>query len=144
MNTAPEHLQSVLDFCVDFAKTMLERHGEFYPFGSLVDGEGRVVANAAWTGDEHPVGQDHYKFLLAALRQKLADGGAIAIAVAADVNIPDGYGAPRKDGIRVLLETHGFSCFVYYPYRLERKGLFRRRNIVELFQDFVVELESAL
>lgn len=137
-------LHAALDYCVDFAKTMLERRGEFYPFGSAIDLKGNVVAKGAWTGEEHPDRHDLYKLLLAALRREVLAGEAIGIAVAADVNIPESYQAPRKDAIRVQLETHGFNRFVYFPYQIQRKGLFRRTNNVELFKHFSVELTPAL
>jgi hypothetical protein len=92
---SPGQLQSALSYCMDFARTMLEDSGEFHPFGAKVDTSGQLVAvGGLIEGQEHPRGQEVYELLMGNLRSELADGRAIAIAVAANVNIPDEY-SPR-------------------------------------------------
>jgi hypothetical protein len=127
---------------MDFARTMLEDSGEFHPFGAKVDTAGQVVAvGGLIEGQEHPRGQEVYELLMGNLRSELADGRAIAIAVAVNVNIPDQYSPRHKDGLRVTLESTGYSRFIYVPYRLERAGLFNSKKKVELADPFSVELK---
>ena len=38
----------------------------------------------------------------------------------ANVDIPAAYAPPWPDGLRVKLETRGYSRFIYIPYRVER------------------------
>lgn len=127
---------------MDFARTMLERHGEFHPFGAKVAASGQVVAvGGLIEGQEHPRGQEVYELLMENLRAEVADGRAVAIAVAANVNIPDEYSPRYKDGLRVTLEASDYSRFVYLPYRLERAGLFTSKRKVEMTEPFSVELK---
>ncbi len=136
-----DHLHSALNYCVDFARLMLEKSGEFHPFGAIVNATGDVEARGAWTGEEFPKGQDVYELLMEGLRAELLDGRAIAIAVAADVNIPEQYAAPYRDGLRVALESPGYSRFVYMPYHLKRSSIFSSKKVVEFSESFSVELK---
>jgi hypothetical protein len=127
---------------MDFARVMLEDSGEFHPFGAKVGANGQVGAvGGLIEGEEHPRGQDVHELLMQNLRAELADGRAVAIAVAANVNIPDQYSPRHKDGLRVTLESTGYSRFIYVPYRLERAGLFNSKRKVKLAEPFSVELK---
>lgn len=87
---------------------MLEESGDFHPFGAKVDETGQVGAvGGLIEGEEYPEGQDLYEFLIRCLRAELADGRSVAIAVAANVNIPNQYSPRYKDGLRVTLESGG-------------------------------------
>jgi hypothetical protein len=141
MTASPEQLHAALTYCVDFAKTMLLDSGAFHPFGAFVDSAGKVVAVGAWTGEEQPKGSDVHEMLVMNLRVRVLDGSARAIAVAADVNIPAQYNAPQKDGLRVTLEAHGYSRFIYVPYQIKRGGVFGAKKSVEFSEPFSVELE---
>jgi hypothetical protein len=92
---------------------------------------------------EHPEGQEVYELLIKALRSDLCDGRAIAVAVAVDVNIPEQYTAPYRDGLRVTLEALEYSRLIYVPYRLVSQGLFRSKKTVEFSEPFAVEVKSA-
>ena len=142
MPASPEQLHAAFSYCMDFARHMLEDSGESHPFGAKVDESGQVGAvGGLIEGEEHPKGQDVYALLMQRLRAELADGRSVAIAVAANVNIPDQYSPRHKDGLRVTLESAGYSRFIYVPYRLKRAGLFDSKRKVELTQPFSVELE---
>ncbi len=143
MAATPEQLHLALAYCTDFAKTMLENSGEFHPFGAIVNVKGSVEARGVWTGEEHPSGQDGYTILIEALRKELLEGRAIAIAVAANVNIPEQYAAAHRDGLRVTLEANDYCRFIYLPYRLERRSLFRWRKTVAMSEPFAVELKHS-
>ncbi len=143
MAATPNRSHLALAYCTDFAKTMLEKYGEFHPFGAIVNSDGDVEAVSAWTGEEYPKGQDLYAFLIKALRQELMEGSAVAIAVAANVDIPEKYAAAHRDGVRVTLEAHDYYRFIYVPYRLERGSFFRRKKTVLLSEPFAVELKHS-
>ncbi len=144
VSASPEQLHLALSYCTDFARTMLEDSGEFHPFGAKVDSAGRLIAAGGLIkGNDHPRGQDVYQLLMENLHLELADGRAIAIAVAANVNIPNEYSPRHKDGLRVTLDAKGYSRFVYVPYRLERAGLFNSKRKVELAEPFSVALEPS-
>lgn len=139
-----EQLHAALIYCIDFSRTILEAHGEFHPFGAMVDSAGQVVAAAASTGEEHPNSQDLYKLLVEGLRDEIVKGRAIAIAVAVNVTIPEEYSPNHNDGVRVTLESAGHSRNVYVPYQMVSRGIFRKRQTAEFAEPFSVELKPAV
>lgn len=141
MKATPNQLKEAFDYCLDFAQTMLLNSGEFYPFGALTRPNGELAAVGGWTGEERPASKELFQFLGKSLRLEIAEGSAIALAVAADVNVPAEYEAPYRDAIRILLETSGYSRFIYVPYELRRQGIVTKKMSIELAESFSVELQ---
>ena len=141
MPATPEQLHAALTYCMDFARKMLEDAGEFFPFASFINPSGQVEAVGAWLGEEHPKVQDVYAFLSQSLQAKRKDGGAVGTALCVNVNIPKEYSPPLPDGLRVHLETAGYSRFVYVPYEVTKSGWLSRKTTVKFAQPFSVELD---
>jgi hypothetical protein len=53
---------------------MLAKHGEFYPFGSSMTTDGKIVAHGAYDGDENPPSQQLIDLLTHAFRQQAVAG----------------------------------------------------------------------
>src|ERR1043165_1905441 len=114
----PHKLEELLNYCLEFAKQMVERHGAFHPFGAVLVPGGTVTAVGADIGEEHPNGADVFRFLQSAMRSQFQKTEIVAAGIATDVNIPPQYHPPFPDGIRVLLECAGYSRYIYLPYRI--------------------------
>jgi len=142
MAASPEQLHSAFSYCLDFAKHMLEKCGEFLPFAAALTPSGEVKAIGAWTGEEHPAPAGLYQFLSSALRDEAASEKVIGSAVAVNVNIPAAYSPHWPDGIRIHLESNGYSRYVYVPYAITTSGLLRRKREVTLADPFAVEAGS--
>lgn len=143
MTATPEQLHAALTYCMDFARMMLDKSGEFYPFGATINPAGDVETKAAYTGDERPDPRELYQLLLQGLRADMSQGAAIALAAAVNVNIPKEYSTPYPDGVRVFLETAGYARLIYTPYKLKRAGLFGAKRVTEFADAFAVELPPA-
>jgi hypothetical protein len=118
----PHTLTALLVSVTDFAKLMIGKAGEFYPFGGFLAADGRVHQLAIHAGQEHPERQEVYRQVEDALRKVVTTGEASAIAVVADVNIPPAFQPAFPDGIRVLVEALGYSRFFYLPYSRPKQG----------------------
>ena len=59
----PHKLEELLNYCLAFAKQMVEAHGAFHPFGATLVPGGTVTAVGADIGEEHPKGADVFRFL---------------------------------------------------------------------------------
>lgn len=114
----PHKLEQVLNYCLGFAKQMIESHGAFHPFGAVIASAGTLTAVGAGVGEEHPHGADVFRFLQSAMHSQFQKGEIVAAGIATDVNIPSQYQPPFPDGIRVLLECVGYSRYIYVPYRI--------------------------
>jgi hypothetical protein len=144
MAASPEQLHEMLTYCIEFAKTMLNASGEFYPFGATLNSHGKVEAQGGWDGHEHPNPQDIYRLLGSAFIEGARDGTMHATALASNVNIPAEYSPPSPDGLRVHLETEGYSRFIYVPYLIQQRGFFKKTRHAEFFDPMAVEIPPAM
>lgn len=111
-----EELQKLFVFVVEFAQEMLQKSGEFYPFGATLAQDGKVVAEGGYEGDDQPDAQDVYVAVHKRFAVAGAEGRIRAAALVANVVIPDELEAPSRDAIRVHMEAQGFARFIYVPY----------------------------
>jgi hypothetical protein len=58
----PHKLEELLNYCVGFAKQMVEIHGAFHPFGAVIVSGGTLTAVGADVGGEHPHDADVFRF----------------------------------------------------------------------------------
>lgn len=140
MAASPEQLTALVTYCTDFARTMLERAGDFYPFGASISPDGTLGGVGGYNGQERPSPQEIYKLLAESLTASALAGNVSAAALAANVNIPAEYSPGSPDGLRVHLEADGFSRFIYVPYRITKQGLLRKKSVVEFGESFAVEI----
>lgn len=56
LSVDPHQLEKLLNYCVGFAQQMIQGHGEFHPFGAIIDSMGQHTAVGGYTGDELPLG----------------------------------------------------------------------------------------
>lgn len=114
---AQDDLDGLLDATLPFAQQMLDKNGEFFPFGASVSTNGDVAiasADPAVVG-EHPASTD----VLAALADGFRAGRdhLRAVALVSDVRLAD------SDAVRVELEhSDGHSLAVLLPYQKKRFG----------------------
>jgi hypothetical protein len=144
MVASPEQLHSTFSYCLDFAKHMLDKCGEFLPFAAALTPSGEVKAIGGWTGEEHPAPAELYQLLSSALRSEAVGEKIIGSAVAVNVNIPSAYSPHWPDGIRVHLECDGYSRYVYVPYAITTSGWLKRKRDVSLADPFAVEAGSEI
>ena len=144
MTTSPAKLHELLNYCIDFAKVMLNDSGEFYPFGAVLEGDGQVKAVGGYDGNERPKPQDIYRLLSEGFVASAREGTIAAAALAANVNIPAEYSPPVSDGLRVHLESLDYSRFIYVPYRVSKHGLFNKTLKVEFFEPIAVQIQPAI
>lgn len=140
MRATPEQLHEMLNYCMSFARTMLEDSGDFYPFAATLSPQGVVAAVGRHNCEERPVPSEIYKLLGEAFLSGAARHEHAGVALAANVNIPPEYSAPYRDGLRVHLESPGYSRFIYVPYAISMQGLIKKRRTVQFAEPFAVEL----
>jgi len=74
MGASPEQLHAMLQYCMNFARTMLEESGDFYPFGASLSRAGTVGAVAGYNGEERPKPQELYELLASAFANEARGG----------------------------------------------------------------------
>jgi hypothetical protein len=140
----PEELHALLKYCMEFSRVMLVDSGQFQPFGATVGKDGKVAAVAGDIGSEHPDSRERYPFLAGAFAEQARSGQIFAAALAANVNIPAEYPSRYRDGVRVQIESARYARYIYVPYRVQGRGLFRRERSVSFGEPFAVEIRPQI
>ena len=115
-----EKLFEMVERCVADAVRALERGTPLSPFAKLLASNGTVRDLTCGHADE----KSCYETLLKRLRGEVRMGDIDAVAVTARVTIPDHYGAPSPQGIRIHLEEKSqrhrklSAKLLYVPYEL--------------------------
>jgi hypothetical protein len=112
-------LEQLLSAAVPFAEQMLAKHGEFFPYGSSMNSNGKISAVAGYTGNEHPKSAEVIDLLRAGFRRDAEAGKIRACAVVYDIRtVPPGE-TEKTDAIAVELDHRGgMSIVVVYPYSI--------------------------
>jgi hypothetical protein len=121
--TPRDEMDDLLDHLVTFARQMLDKHGEFYPFGATISSAGELHAAAGASDYEHPDSVAVLGVLEAGFReQALRGGGDIrASALCADVVVGPQDGEPT-DAIQVAIEhIEAEPVIVRLPYKKRRR-----------------------
>jgi hypothetical protein len=114
-------LDALLDQLFPFAQQMLDKNGEFYPFGAAVTGAGEIKLAAGDMGSEHPDSQSVIDTLLAGFKQQAAAGEVRAVGICLDVRVLPPGSSDKSDAICARLEhENGETVQVYMPYRKAR------------------------
>jgi hypothetical protein len=113
---AQADLDGLLNTTLPFAQQMLDKNGEFIPFGASATINGRVAMAAADPGQgEHPRSSDVLATLIESFRSTRQELRAVALV--ADVRV-DG-----SDAVRVELEHRdGHAMALLLPYKQKRFG----------------------
>lgn len=108
---------------------MIEKHGEFFPFGATMSPTGEISLAAGYD-DRLGIGaQEIAKLTLDGFRAQSSEYKAVALCVDVRVDAPDGSG--KTDAIRVTLEERGGEAVnVFMPYR---KRMLRGITYGEIF-----------
>ena len=132
MSGAKAETEALLNELVHFAQELLIKHGEFYPFGAIMDLGGGIIPQSSYPGGEHPKSQEVIDLLREGMRAQAAAGDIKAAAIAYDVRLGAGNPAGMSDAIAVALDhREGESVIVAVPYRLQDGEL----EIGELFAE---------
>jgi hypothetical protein len=124
-------LDRLLNVALEFAQKMLKDRGEFYPFGSSMDLNGKITMDGATTGQEHPPSQELLDILSGSFAKRAEVGELRAAAICADVRVVPPGAEKKTDAISVGLEhATGEAVTVFLPYQ---KGWLGRVRYGTLF-----------
>jgi hypothetical protein len=112
--------ESLLNAVLPFAQQMLNRHGEFYPYGGAMTTDGQITSVAARDGEEHPASADVIQFLKSAFVAGARQGKYRATALVHDVRVRLPSDGRKSDAIAVSLNhRNDYSVTVVFPYTIE-------------------------
>lgn len=110
-------MDHVLDEGVRLAVHLLEKNGEFYPFGVVRSVDGEIIHVQGGVEEDRPLSQDVIDILMHGLKKGAEDGRYLTTAVISDVRLRDRSSGQTQDAIRIDLEDkehHALTCYVPY------------------------------
>ncbi len=124
-------LDTLLNALLPFAQEMLEKRGEFYPFGVTLKQDSTVALSEGYGGHDHPISDNVISLLEEGFRNQASVGQIRAAGICTDVSIVPPGRSEKTDAIRAAIEhMTGESIEVFLPYR---KGLFGKIKYGDLF-----------
>ncbi|MEZ5966936.1 MAG: hypothetical protein R3F56_24055 [Planctomycetota bacterium] len=114
---AKSDCESLLSALMPFAKQMLSKHGEFFPFGGTMSTSGEITQSAAGTGEERPPSQALMNMLRAGFRAAAERGEIRAAAIVYDTLVVPPGKTSKQDAVTVALDHRDdYSVVVVFPY----------------------------
>ena len=124
MNVAKTESEDLMNEALPFAKQLLQKHGEFYPYGMAMQPDGKISAVAVANGSDHPKSAE----VISDLKKAFIDGVRAkrykATALVYDSRVVVPKTGNQSDAIAVSLNHRdGYSVVVFFPYRIEHAEL---------------------
>ncbi len=63
MTTPKAECENLMNAALPFAEQMLQKHGEFFPYGAALKANGEIASVAGYDGREHPPSNDIIRLL---------------------------------------------------------------------------------
>jgi|SRR5437773_1060635 len=115
-------LDDVLDAMLPFAHQMLDKHGEFFPFGAAMRRDGKVNMVAGDAENEHPASEQIMDVIRRGMRRRHEE--YLAVGVCYDVRVRPNAEAQPTDAICISLEHRdGTAVDVFEPYTKHRSTI---------------------
>ena len=140
--TAKEQVERLMNAIIPFAKQMLHEHGEFFPYGGLIQSDGSIVdVSAAEDGNDRPTSGALINILREDFKNRARSRSIIAAGIVADVKVMSPDTGTKTDAIQVNLEhKDGYSAEVCFPYAIDNGEIhygqiFAQQGRNEIFED---------
>jgi len=119
-----DEAQQLMDSVLPFAEQMLNKHGEFVPYGGVMKSNGEIISVAGTDGEEQPKSTDIIQILQDGFRNEAENGNYKATAIVYDVRVRSPETGDPSDAIAIALDhKSGYSVVVLLPYTLENGQL---------------------
>jgi len=124
MPTPKAESETLLNAALPFAEQMLQKHGEFFPYGSALKNNGEIASIAGYDGREQPPSSDVIRLLKQGFVQGAKSNNYKATALVYDVKVNLPSSDKKSDAIAVSLNhRENYSVIVFFPYQLKNGKL---------------------
>lgn len=111
--------ENLMNSALPFAEQMLQKHGEFFPYGAALKATGEILSFAGYDGHEQPPSNDIIRLLKEGFIKGAKSGEYKATALVYDVKIVLPSSSKKSDAISVSLNHRdNYSVTVFFPYQL--------------------------
>jgi len=123
MTQAKVDCEDLMNVALPFAKQMLQQYGEFFPYGSAMQPDGKIIQIGGYDGREHPPSAEIITLLKDGFKQGAKKKKYKATALVYDVRTTLADGS-KSDAIAIALDHEAnYSVVVLFPYKLKNGEL---------------------
>ena len=117
---AKTDVEKIMNAMLPFAVQMLEKQGEFFPYGVAMTPAGEVVSIGGYDGREQPPSQGIINLLKDSFRSAAKTKKYRATGIFFNVRtVPPGT-TEKTDAVAIALDhKDNYSVVVYFPYKLK-------------------------
>lgn len=112
-------VEDLLNEGMPYASRLLGSHGEFVPFGAVMDTAGEIAL--VTTDGEDDDAELHIRSLVTGFRTGAGEGRVRATAIFVNVEVHGGGDEKTADAVQVALEhSDGYCADVLIPYEIDK------------------------
>lgn len=124
LTTPKAECESLMNAALPLAEQLLQKHGEFFPYGAALKANGEIASVAGYDGREQPPSNDIIRLLKDGFVKAAKSGEYKATALVYDVNVTLPSTGKKSDAIAVSLNHRdNYSVTVFFPYQLSNGQL---------------------
>lgn len=113
-------MDQLLDQGAKHALFLLEKNGEFYPFGMGMSSDGQIALVYPYWRDDYPLADQMIAETIHVLSARVHNGQYVTTGIVSNVRLHDQVSGDYKDAIRVALEdAESAPITCYLPYSRE-------------------------
>lgn len=125
-----EECETLMNELMPIGVKLLKKHGEFYPYGAVINKDDTIKLLGFYEGNEFPPSKDIIDDLIVACNQLAVNGEIKASGIAWNTSVISTNGK-ETDSILISLEhIDNYSVKVGLPYKI---GLFKKVKFGKLF-----------
>jgi hypothetical protein len=138
--TPKQECETLMNELLPVAEKMLEKYGEFFPYGSVMNSDGSIRAVAYYDGNEHPKSQDLMDQLTTIYHEYSIKNQIKASGIVYDARVISPKTNAKTDAVIISLEHRdNYSVQVVFPYSIKNKkvvwdDIFAQRGKVDVFK----------
>lgn len=119
MGDAGSETEAILLAMIPIGKQLLEKQGQFVPYGGAMTMDGKVVTVVGYSGTEPPPSQEIIDALNFAFRTGALTGTYKATGLFSDVEFSPPGGKEKTRAIAAALDHQdNYSVVIYFPYKI--------------------------
>ena len=141
MNTPKVECEALMNASLPFAEQMLQKHGEFFPYGTALKRNGEVISISGYDDREQPPSSDLIQLIKQGFVQGAKAGDYKATALVYDVRVSLPSSGHKSDAIAVSLNHESnYSVIVFFSYQVKNGELtfgevFAQQGESDIFPD---------
>ena len=102
--TPKEEVEQLMNSLLPFAEKMLNKHGEFYPYGGYMSMDGTISQLGVYDESEHPASQTLIDLMTKAFKEGAQQRKYKATAMVIDVRVIPPGSSEKTDAVQVSLD----------------------------------------